>query len=111
MATTISPERTSATVDERKAPLLIRFTPKSGVTTEQYDETMRRLEKSGDWMPDGLEYHVAFRSGDDLRVSEIWDSREQFDTFSERLMPVLKDVGIELSGKPELLEIHRVVKR
>jgi hypothetical protein len=30
---------------------------------EQYDETMRRLEKSGDWMPDGLEYHVAFRSG------------------------------------------------
>jgi hypothetical protein len=43
--------------------LLVRFTPTSDVTSEQYDETMRRLEKSGDWMPDGLEYHVAFRSG------------------------------------------------
>jgi hypothetical protein len=90
---------------------LVRFTPTSDVTSEQYDETMRRLEKSGDWMPDGLEYHVAFRSGNDLRVSEIWDSREQFDAFGERLMPVLKDVGIELSGQPEILEIHNVVTR
>jgi hypothetical protein len=46
-----------------------------------------------------------------LRVSEIWDSREQFDAFGERLMPVLKDVGVELSGEPEILEIHNVVTR
>jgi len=26
-------------------------------------------------------------------------------------MPVLKDVGIELSGKPDVLEIHNVIKR
>jgi hypothetical protein len=45
-----------------------------------------------------------------FRVSEIWDSREQFDAFGERLMPVLKDVGIE-PGKPEMLEIHNIIKR
>jgi hypothetical protein len=110
MATT-SPQRTNGTMGESKGRLLVRFTPKSGVTTEQYDETMRRLEKSGDWMPDGLESHVAFRSGSDLRVSEIWDSREQFEAFGERLMPVLKDVGIELSGEPEMLEVHNVITR
>jgi hypothetical protein len=110
MATT-SLEPTTAKMDERKTRLLVRFTPTSDVTTDQYDETIRRLEKSGDWMPEGLEYHVAFRSGDDLRVSEIWDSREQFDAFGKRLMPVLKDVGIELSGQPEVLEIHNVVTR
>jgi hypothetical protein len=96
---------------DRSTSILARFTPAPGVTTEQYDETIRRLEQSGDWPPDGLEYHVAFRSKGELRVSEIWDSRKQLDMFGERLMPLLKDVGIELSGEPEVLEIHNVVKR
>jgi hypothetical protein len=110
MATTTSPQPT-ASIDAQKARLLVRFTPTSDMTNDQYDETMRRLEKSGDWMPDGLEFHVAFRSAGDFRVSEIWDSREQLDAFSDRLMPVLKDVGIELSGQPEVLEIHNLVTR
>ena len=90
--------------------VLIRFAPTAVTTTEQYDESMRRLEKSGDWLPEGLDYHVAFKSDGKFRVSEIWDSQEQFDAFGERLMPVLKDVGID-PGKPEMLEIHKIVKR
>ena len=78
------------------------------MTPEQYDETSRRLEKVGDWPPKGLEYHVAFVSDGKFRVSEIWDSREQFDAFGKLLMPVLSDVGIELSGDPEILKIHNV---
>jgi hypothetical protein len=89
---------------------LVRFTPKS-VTTEQYDQVMRKLDDNGDWLPDGLDYHVAFRSNGDVRVSEIWDSKEKFDEFSQRLMPVLKDAGIELSGPPELLEVHNIERR
>ena len=105
---TISPTGTSV-MDARKTSILARFTPPN-VTAEQYDESIRRLEKSGDWLPEGLEFHVAFKSDGKLRVSEIWDSREQFDAFGERLMPVLKDVGIE-PGKPEMLEIHNIIKR
>jgi hypothetical protein len=97
-------------MDARKTSILVRFAPTSHVTTEQYDQTIRQLEKVGDWLPEGLEYHVAFKSDGKFRVSEIWDSREQFDAFGERLMPVLKDVGIE-PGKPEMLEIHNIVKR
>lgn len=98
-------------MDARKTSILARFAPTSNVTTEQYDESIRRLEKSGDWLPEGLESHVAFKSDDGkFRVSEIWDSREQFEAFGERLMPVLKDVGIE-PGRPELLEIHNIIKR
>ena len=105
-----SPTSGAPTVmDDRATSVLVRFTPAS-VTTEQYDETIQRLEKSGDWLPEGLEFHVAFESGGKFRVSEIWDSREQFDAFGERLMPVLKDVGIE-PGKPEMLEIHNIIKR
>jgi hypothetical protein len=106
MATTIP----SATMDARKTRILARFTPASNVTTEQYDETIRRLEKVGDWPPEGLDYHVAFKANGKFRVSEIWDSREQFDAFGQRLMPVLKEVGIE-PGEPEMLEIHNIIKR
>jgi len=109
MATTMSESATPT--DVLKTRVLARFTTAPDVTTEQYDETLRRLEKSGDWLPEGLDYHVAFRANGNLRVSEIWDSREQLDAFGERLMPVLKDVGIELAGEPELLEIHNVIKR
>ena len=110
MATT-SPASATPTMEARTTKMLVRFTPASNVTTDQYDETLRRLKESGDWLPEGLEYHVAFLTNGDLRVSEIWDSRDQFDAFGKRLMPVLKDVGIELSGEPELLEIHNIVKR
>ena len=81
------------------------------MTGEKYDAAMPRIEASGEFPPDGLEYHVAFKSNGNFRVSEIWDSREQFDAFGERLMPLLKDLGIELSGEPEMLEIHNIVKR
>ena len=110
MATT-SPEFATLSKKDRGTSILARFTAAPNVTTDQYDETIRRLEKAGDWLPDGLEYHVAFRSNGNLRVSEIWDSREQFDAFGKSLMPVLSDVGIELSGEPEMLEIHNILKR
>jgi hypothetical protein len=111
MATSTSPVSVSPSTGARTSSILARFTPASNVTTEQYDETIRRFEKLGNWPPEGLEYHVAFRSNGELRVSEIWDSREQMDAFGERLMPILKDVGIELAGEPETLEIHNIVKR
>jgi hypothetical protein len=97
--------------DASKTSMLVRFTAAPDVTSEQYDETIRRLEKSGDWLPKGLEYHVAFRSNGNFRVSEIWDSRKQVEAFGERLMPLLKDLGIELEGEPEVLEIHNTLKR
>jgi hypothetical protein len=89
--------------------VLIRFTPAS-LTAEQYDESVRRLTDSGDFPPEGLDYHVCFGSEPNLRVSEIWDSREQLDAFGERLRPVLQEIGID-PGEPELLEIHNVVRR
>jgi hypothetical protein len=90
--------------------VLVRFAPTASTTTEQYDETVRRLEGEGNWPPDGLEYHVCFLADGNVRVSEIWDSREQLDAFGQRLMPVLEAVGID-PGEPELLDIHNIVRR
>jgi len=90
--------------------VLIRFTPTSATTTEQYDETIRRLQEAGDFPPDGMDYHVCFLSDGNVRVSEIWDSQEQLDAFGERLMPLLAEVGID-PGTPEVLEIHNIIRR
>jgi hypothetical protein len=89
--------------------ILIRFAPPS-VTIEQYDESLRRLQQGGDFPPDGMEYHVCFLSDGNVRVSEIWDSREQLDAFGERLMPLLEELGID-PGEPEILEVHNIVRR
>jgi hypothetical protein len=90
--------------------ILIRFAPTARTTTEQYDDTIRRLEEAGDFPPDGMEYHVCFIADGNVRVSEIWDSQEQLDAFGERLMPLLDEVGID-PGEPEVLEIHNIIRR
>jgi hypothetical protein len=89
--------------------VLARFTP-SGVTTQQYDESIGRLQQTGDFPPEGMEYHVAFLADGNLRVSEIWDSREQLNAFGQRLMPILAELGID-PGQPEILEIHNIIRR
>ncbi len=91
--------------------ILVRFTGAPGMTPEKYDETLPRIEAAGEFPPDGLEYHVAFSSGGSFRVSEIWDSMEQFEAFGERLMPILAAGGVELAGPPEVIEVHNSIKR
>ena len=90
--------------------IAVRFSPKS-LTIEKHNEVTRRLEETGAWPPDGLDYHVVFGSDGNLHVSEIWDSPEQFQTFGATLMPVLAEVGIEFSGDPEVFEIHQSLRR
>src|SRR5438046_9428874 len=91
---------TPSVMDDRATSLLVRFTPAS-VTTEQYDETVHRLEKSGDWLPEGLEFHVAFESGGKFRVSEIWDSQAHCDAVGKGLMPSVADRGVDPGATQE----------
>ena len=92
--------------------IVVRFAPQS-VTTEKYDQTVKRFDEAfGEgFMPDGCEMHVAFVDSDgNVRVSEIWDSREKFEAFGEKLGPLLAEAGID-AGQPEVFEVHRLDKR
>jgi hypothetical protein len=98
-------------MEDRAMSIVVRFNPTS-MTAGKYDEAVKRHEEVGvAFPPDGLEYHICFGPEGNLRVSEIWDSREQLDAYGERLMPILADVGIEFSGAPEIFEVHRIVRR
>jgi hypothetical protein len=89
--------------------VLIRFNPPS-LKAEQYDEAVRRLTEAGVFPADGLDYEVCFGSEGKLKVSQVWDSREQLQAFGDRLMPILAELGID-PGEPEVLEIHNIIKR
>ncbi len=84
--------------------MLVRFSPQ-GLTADQYEAVQSRLNEAGHWPPDGLEYHVCFGENGQLRVSEIWSSTEQLEAFGQQLMPILADVGVNLAGPPEHLQI------
>jgi hypothetical protein len=90
--------------------VVVRFNP-TNVTTEKYEESLRRLKEAGEWPPDGMDYHVLFGTEENLRVSEIWESKEKLQAFGERLMPILADIGIEFTGEPEVFEVHNIVRR
>ena len=91
--------------------IVVRFHPTS-MTAEQYDDAVRRHDDAGIKLPpDGMEYHICFGSNGDLRVSEIWDSRQQLETYGELLMPILSAAGIQLTGEPEVFEVHNIIKR
>lgn len=84
--------------------IVVRHTP-VGLTTDQYDEGIRRLADAGLGHPPGRLFHVCFGEPGNLMVSDVWESRETFDKFSETLMPILEDVGIDPGGTA-FLEVH-----
>ena len=90
--------------------ILVRFTGAPSMNAEKYDATLPALEAAGAFPPDGLEFHVAFTSGGSFRVSEIWESMEKFEAFGQRLMPILEENGVELTGPPEIVEVHNMIK-
>ena len=85
--------------------ILVRFTP-SGLTRDQYSSVGKKLEDGGHWPPPGLLAHVCFGPDGDLRVSEVWESREHQEQFSQSLMPVLEQEGIGFDGAPEYLDVE-----
>jgi hypothetical protein len=74
------------------------------MNAEQYEAVAKELEPS--WPPDGIELHVCFGSGDQLKVSEVWESREKLDAFGATLMPILEQNGIDVqSARPEFHDV------
>lgn len=85
------------------------------LTREKYQETVRkltggkrsRMESTADWPVAGVLVHVAGQTEKGFRVVDVWESEDAFRRFGEKLMPILKEVGVE--GGPEVYEAHAFV--
>jgi hypothetical protein len=88
-------------------PFVVRFVPEN-MSSQQYDEVIKRLDAAGAGSPQGRLFHVAFGPLDALRVADIWDTQENFDRFGQTLMPILQDAGVD-PGTPDLIETHNII--
>ncbi len=86
---------------------VVRFTPQS-MTAARYDEVIQRLEAVGAGSPQGRLAHVAFGDPEALRVSDVWDTHENFERFGQTLMPILQAVGID-PGAPEFVDAYNCI--
>ena len=89
--------------------ILVRFSPPS-MTAEQYDAILARLYEEGIHPAEGLELEVCFGSGDQMKVSVLFDSMDAFEKFGERLQPVLQELGMD-PGTPDIMDVHHVIRR
>jgi hypothetical protein len=91
-------------------PVLIRYAP-PGLTKSQYDAVGETLQEKGQqWPPDGLIAHIGFGPDGNVRVSEVWESREKLEAFQQILMPILQEKGVNVDADaPEMFdEVHGV---
>ncbi len=68
------------------------------VTQEQYDQVVENLQR-GDITAERRLFHVAGPVEGGWRIVDVWESQEAFDTFLQKLGPVLQQVGL---GRPQL---------
>jgi hypothetical protein len=82
-----------------------------GATLDQYDQVISRmgLEPGGAGAPGSISHWVT-ATDDGIRVTDVWESREQFEQFAEdQIGPHTAAVGIE--GPPQITyhEVHNTL--
>jgi hypothetical protein len=83
----------------------------TGVPPEQYDQVRERLGV-GDSPPPGASLHIAARGEDgNIRIVEVWDSREQAEEFTERVRAAREEAGVG-AGDPMItyLDVYNLVR-
>ena len=84
----------------------------TGLTLEQYDDVIKRMgfEPQGAGPP-GSVFHWATKTDDGIRVIDVWETQEDFDTFAEeKIGPITQAAGMRgqardpVVRRPQLLD-------
>jgi hypothetical protein len=79
-----------------------------GFTPEKYDEAIKKLDATGAGSPKGRLNHFALESDGAIQVFDVWNSQEDFDAFGTTLVPILTELGVELS-EPSVATIYNSI--
>jgi hypothetical protein len=84
-------------------------------TLEQYEEVSRRvndgqlLTKLSQWPGGGILEHAAWQEESGaLGVFDVWESAEAFQSFGEKLMPIMAEVGLP-QAEPHIVPLHNFI--
>lgn len=81
----------------------------SGMTAAQYDQILVELEKVTTFPPAGQIAHACYKTDDGYKVLDVWESAAAFNTFGEKLMPILQKLGIN-AGQPAIYSLYNYLK-
>ena len=85
---------------------VVMFMEWDGVTLEQYEAVRKLVNWEGN-PPEGGMFHVAAIIDKGLRVTDLWQSAEAFQSFVEkRLMPGVQQLGIPGQPRVEIYPVH-----
>ena len=76
----------------------------SSMTVEQYQTIDNKLRTAVGGSIEGLKLHTCFREGDGLAIFDVWESQEAFEALGSKLMPIVQEVGAEMSA-PQFVEM------
>jgi hypothetical protein len=77
-------------------------------TLDQYDQVLAKmgLQPGGTGAPGGL-FHWVTETPNGFKVTDVWETREQFEAFSdEQIGPYAQEVGLASAPTVEFFEIH-----
>lgn len=84
-----------------------------GSTLEQYDEINKRMGLTpGGPGPEGSISHWATATDNGFQVTDVWESREQFDAFARDTMgPLSMELGFAAPPKMTFRDVHNYFTR
>ena len=59
---------------------------------------------------EGLIFHTAGPTPGGFRVLDVWQSREAFEKFAQRMVPIAQKQGLAADVRPEIWEIENSMK-
>lgn len=79
-----------------------------GATVEQYDQICQKMGLTpGGPGPEGAISHFCTATDSGLRIVDVWETREQFDTFAqEQIGPFSAEAGITAPPAMSFYDVH-----
>ena len=77
-------------------------------TMDQYDQVVQKMgfQPGGAGAPGGL-FHWVTPTSNGFRVTDVWETREQFEAFAdEKIGPLTQEVGMTSPPTIEFFEVH-----
>ena len=85
----------------------------SGATLAQYDQVIQKMgfRPGGPGAPGGL-FHWVTKTDSGIRVTDVWESRAQFEKFAtEKIGPLTAQVGLTSPPKTTFFEVHNYLTK
>jgi hypothetical protein len=84
-----------------------------GATLEQYDQVIKKMgfTPGGPGAPGGI-FHWVTKTNDGIRVTDVWETKEQFERFSrEQIGPYSAEAGIPAPPRITFFEVHNYLTK